>query len=190
MKIGILALQGAIQPHEEKLQTLGVTSVQVRRTEHLEGLDGLILPGGESSAMIHLAKLNQVWDPILRFVREKPTWGVCAGTILLAKRVTHPSQESLTAMDFDAVRNAYGRQTESFIAPLDFISNWKSGEPVEGVFIRAPKIENLGPGVEILLTHKGEPVMVREKHLLASTFHPELTGSSKIHQYFLEMCKI
>lgn len=188
-KIGILALQGAVEPHEEKLKKLGVPSVQVRRSHHLEDLAGIILPGGESTTMIHLLKLNGLWDDLKLFVTQKPAWGICAGSILLAKRVTHPIQISLEAMDIEVERNAFGRQTESFFAELTPTKNW-DGRGVEGVFIRAPRIRHTEGEIKTLFEHQGEPVMVEERNLLASTFHPELTDSTTIHEYFLRKCRL
>lgn len=188
MKIGILALQGAVHPHEEKLQGLGVTPVQVRRTHDLDGLSGIILPGGESTTMLHLLELNALWEPLQRFTSEYPTWGVCAGTILLAKRVEHPGQKSLAQLDITAERNAYGRQNESFVDAISGTAKWSGTPQFEGIFIRAPRIRNVGSSATVLFHHRDEPVMVEEKHLLASTFHPELTDSSAIHEYFISKC--
>ena len=186
MKIGILALQGAVQPHAEKLIALGVQVIEVRFTRDLIDLKGIILPGGESSSMIHLLKLNQLWEPLKEYVRTRPTWGVCAGSILLAKTVTHPIQASLEAMDIEVERNAYGRQNESFIGSLTPSMHWKADQPFEGVFIRAPRIKRVNIDVQVIFEFKGEPVMVRQKHLLASTFHPELTDSTQVHEFFLD----
>lgn len=188
--VGILALQGAVSPHEEKLRSLGVLTIQVRKPEHLLGLGGIILPGGESTAMIHLLKLNGLWEPLKKFVKTTPTWGVCAGSILLAKHVLNPSQESLETMEIEVERNAFGRQTESFISPVQPTSAWDGREPIEGIFIRAPRIRKTFGSTRVLFTLKDEPVMVEAEHLLVTTFHPELTESNLIHQYFLKKCKI
>jgi pyridoxal 5'-phosphate synthase pdxT subunit len=186
VKIGILALQGAVGPHEEKLRAVGAEPVEVRTAEALEGLSGIILPGGESTTMLLLLDRNGLWEPLQRFVRAKPAWGVCAGTILLAREVQHPAQRSLGAIDIAVARNAFGRQKESFIAPLDTTPEWKS--PLDGVFIRAPRITALGTGVKALLNYRGEPVMVEQGDRLASTFHPELTDDTSVHRYFLAKC--
>ena len=187
MRIGILALQGAVSPHVEKLKGLGASPAEVRVASDLDALDGIILPGGESTTMIHLLHLNQLWDPLKRFVARKPTWGVCAGAILLAKKVSHPRQASLEAMEMDIERNAFGRQKESFIAPLVPVTDdWS---PMEGVFIRAPRIRKLDSCVRILFKWKDEPVMVEQLHYTATTFHPELTDNPKIHEYFLKRCQ-
>ncbi|NBX92140.1 MAG: pyridoxal 5'-phosphate synthase glutaminase subunit PdxT [Proteobacteria bacterium] len=189
MRIGILAVQGAVEPHRVKFENLGVESVQVKTPKDLVNLAGLVLPGGESSSMIHLLKLNGLWESVSEFVHQKPSWGLCAGTILLAKEVISPAQESLGVIDITVVRNAYGRQTESFISNLNPSPNWVDQESLEGIFIRAPKISRLGPSVKTLFTHHGDSVMVREGITLASTFHPELSESNKLHQYFLSLCQ-
>lgn len=189
MKIGILALQGAVEPHEKMLESLGAESVRVRRPEHLKGLSGIILPGGESTTMLHLLKLNSLWEPLREFIQEKPAWGVCAGSILLANKVSHPEQASLEAMNFDVTRNAYGRQTESFIAALEPQDPALGEKPFSGIFIRAPKFSNIGGNVRPLLTLKGEPVLLQQGNLLAGAFHPELGTDSRIHAYFLRQCE-
>ena len=189
MEIGILALQGAVEPHKKKLLELGATPVEVRVPSDLGRISGLILPGGESSAMVHLAKLNQIWEPLGVFAKTKPIWGVCAGAILLAREVTHPAQPSLNAIDIAVARNAFGRQLDSFIAPLDAGPDWNGPLGVEGVFIRAPRITAVGPHTKVLFRWKGEPVMVREGNAFAATFHPELTDSSVIHEHFLAHCR-
>ena len=184
MKVGILALQGAVKPHAEKLSELGITPIEVRTPSDLNDLSGIILPGGESSAMIHLLKLNRLWEPLSEFARYKPTWGVCAGSILLAKSVTNPLQESLALMDIEVIRNGYGRQNESFVDEISATKAWKGNSTFEGIFIRAPRITTLSQDVQVLFLHKNEPVMVQQGHLMASTFHPELTSSTELHQYF------
>lgn len=188
MVIGILALQGAVNPHVEKLESLGVTSKLVRREGDLKDIQGIILPGGESTTMIHLLKLNDLWNPLQEFVRTKPTWGICAGAILLASEVSNPNQVSLGAVDISVERNAYGRQLESFISPLEPTPHWSSKETVSGVFIRAPQINRVGPKVRVLLTHEERPVLIESENVLVGTFHPELTDSSVVHQYFLKHC--
>lgn len=188
MKIGILALQGAVEPHELKLKQLGVDVCKVRRAEHLSLLSGIILPGGESSTMLHLLQLNQLWSPLKEFISQKPAWGICAGTILLANHVSHPEQPSFHAIHISVERNAYGRQNESFVSDVLPTENWYNDKPVEGVFIRAPKILEVKAPAKVLLTFKNEPVMVEERNVLVSTFHPELTDSNQIHQYFLQKC--
>ncbi len=188
MKIGVLALQGAVQAHASVLEKLGIESVAVRRASDLSSLSGIILPGGESTTMIHLLKLNALWEPLKDFIETRPTWGVCAGSILLAKEVAHPAQVSFGVMDISVERNAFGRQNESFISALRPTQHWPQDEPLEGIFIRAPRIRKLGPSVRTLLEWHDESVMVEEAHLLASTFHPELTEQVSVHQYFIERC--
>lgn len=189
MHIGILALQGAVEPHKIKLKDLGAQVTLVRQPQHLENLDGLVLPGGESTTMIHLLKLNQLWELVRQFAKDKPTWGICAGAILLAKDVKSPAQESLQRMDISVERNAYGRQVESFIGEVRGSDQWPGPTTLEGVFIRAPRITRIGGKVTPLLYHGDQAVMVRQEHLLASSFHPELSQGHDVHQYFLrELC--
>jgi 5'-phosphate synthase pdxT subunit len=194
MKIGVLALQGAVQPHQEKLAQLQIEAVPVRTAAQLAGLSGIILPGGESSTMLHLLKLNQLWDPLKQFLSQKPGWGLCAGAILLARHVTAPEQASLALVDITVARNAFGRQLDSFIDTLSPTDAWKArvgssaATPIEGVFIRAPRITAVGAAANVLFQWKQEPVMVQQGNLLASTFHPELTDSVRLHDYFASLC--
>jgi len=189
MNIGILALQGAVAPHAAKLRELGANPVEVRFERDLEGLSGIVLPGGESTAMIHLLNLNHLWEPLKKFVGEKPAWGVCAGAILLAKEVTHPAQASLGRMNIRATRNAYGRQVDSFIGDLQPTGSWKESDSEEGVFIRAPKLEALADTVKPLLECGGSAVMLEEGNCMTTSFHPELSASNTIHNYFLKKCR-
>lgn len=188
MRIGILALQGAVAPHVEKLSALGADPVEVLKPLDLKSIDGLIVPGGESTAFLHLLQMNALWEPLIEFSRETPMWGICAGAILMAAEVQSPAQRSMNVIDATVERNGYGRQLESFIAPLTPASSWPNA-PVEGVFIRAPKIKSVGPQVQGLLSYKDEVVMAREKQHLISTFHPELSDSTVVHQYFLGICR-
>ncbi len=187
MKVGILSLQGAVEPHAEKLRALGAEPVFVRTPAHLEGLAGIILPGGESSTMVHLLGLNKLWEPLSEFVRGKPAFGVCAGAILLATDVSKPHQKSLAALPIEVERNSYGRQLDSFIAPLEASPEW-SGKPVEGVFIRAPRIQRVWGETKVLMRYKMDTVLVEKGNVLAATFHPELTKYDDIHEYFLRKC--
>jgi pyridoxal 5'-phosphate synthase pdxT subunit len=191
VKVGILALQGAVEPHVAKLESLGIQSVEVRNESDLTGLSGIILPGGESTTMLHLLRLNSLYEPLAKFVSQRPTFGLCAGVILLANKVTSPAQESLGAMPIEVARNAYGRQLDSFVSYLEPTEHFpeSNGKPVEGVFIRAPRILSQESGVRILLRHKSEPVMVEYGHILGATFHPELTESTVVHQYFINKCR-
>jgi pyridoxal 5'-phosphate synthase pdxT subunit len=181
MKIGVLALQGDFDAHRKRLEELGAEVVLVKNPAQLDEVDGLVIPGGESSTFLKLlgeagfAKLKE-------FVRLKPTFGTCAGAILLAKEVENPAQTGLGALDIGIRRNAYGRQLESSIREGAFL-----GSPIEMVFIRAPKIERLGPKVEVLATEGKDPVVVRQGKTMAATFHPELTDDPRVHQAFLNL---
>ena len=180
MKIGVLALQGDFAAHTTMLKRIGVEAVEVRTASHLENLDGLIIPGGESTTMLKLLSEGGMTSPLFKFARSgRPVLGTCAGAILVASRVLKPSQESLGLIDITVERNGYGRQVDSFIGTLDS----QLGEPaIEAVFIRAPRIRETGPEVEILALNSSEPVFVRQRNIFAATFHPELTGDQRIHK--------
>jgi 5'-phosphate synthase pdxT subunit len=184
--IGILALQGAYEAHARTLLTLGVATKLIRTPDELTNLDGLIIPGGESTTMLKFLERNLFLDALTTFVQHTPTFGTCAGAILLAKDVQHPAQTSLAALDITIERNAYGRQIDSTIltAPTQL-----GGGPLEMVFIRAPRITRTGPQVETLASRDGFPVLVREGHLLAATFHPELSQDTRVHQLFLDLVR-
>ncbi len=189
MRIGVLALQGAFLEHEKVLQRLGAESVQVRLPAHLEGLDGLIIPGGESTTIGQVAQRWGLLEPLCAFARAgRPVWGTCAGMILLAKEVldAKPGQPLLHLMDLAVRRNAFGRQVDSFEADLEVPV---LGEmPFHAVFIRAPVIERVGEGVEVLARlEDGRVVAARQGKLLATSFHPELTDDSRFHRYFLQL---
>jgi 5'-phosphate synthase pdxT subunit len=189
LTVGILALQGAYEAHAKTLQSLGVATRLLRTPADLIApprIDGLIIPGGESTTMLKFLERNHFLDALTSFVRTTPTFGTCAGAILLAKDVQHPAQTSLAAMDITVERNAYGRQIDSAIltAPTKL-----EGDPLEMVFIRAPRITRTGPQVETLATRDGFPVLVREGHLLAATFHPELSSDTRVHQLFLDLIR-
>jgi pyridoxal 5'-phosphate synthase pdxT subunit len=183
--IGILALQGDFAAHAAALERLGATPRLVRSHEDLVDLAGLILPGGESTTMLRLLEREGLEGAVQHFATTRPTFGTCAGLILLARGVSDPVQRSFGLLDVDVARNAYGRQLESFVGD---VAIELGGGPIAGVFIRAPRIRRVGPGVEILgrLAAGGEPVLVRAGHLLGATFHPELTDDPRVHQYFLE----
>jgi 5'-phosphate synthase pdxT subunit len=189
VKIGVLALQGDFSLHARALARCGAEAVEVRKPEQLADLDGLIMPGGESTTLL---KLMQEWGfvPALeKFHRAgKPIFGTCAGLILLARDVENPRQLSLGFIDVAVERNAYGRQRESFEAEGTATLNGR-GVPLEMVFIRAPRIRRTGPGVETLASHGGDVVMAREGSVLVATFHPELTDDATVHAYFCEMVK-
>ncbi len=181
MKIGVLALQGDFDAHRRRLEELGAEVTLVKKPEQLEQIDGLVIPGGESSTFLKLLG-EQGFTKLKEFVRVKPTFGTCAGAILLAKEVENPQQTGLGAIDIGIRRNAYGRQIDSSIREGVF-----RGTPIEMVFIRAPKIERVGPQVEILATEGNDPVVVRQGKTLAATFHPELTEDARVHEEFLQL---
>jgi len=182
--IGVLALQGAYDAHARTITALGATPRLIRRPDQLDGVDGLIIPGGESTTFLKHLERDGFFDVLNTFVRETPTFGTCAGVILLAKDVLNPPQASLAALDVTVERNAYGRQIDSTI--LNEPTSLPGG-PIEMVFIRAPRITRTGDGVEILATRDGSPVLVRQGTLLAATFHPELSGDTRVHKLFLDM---
>jgi pyridoxal 5'-phosphate synthase pdxT subunit len=181
MKIGVLALQGDFDAHRVRLEQLGAEVVLVRDPAHLDGLNGLILPGGESGTFLKLLS-TQGFAQLQHFVANKPTFGTCAGCILLAREVENPPQRGLNALDIRVRRNAYGRQLESSIRQGQF-----GDQSLEMVFIRAPKIVSVGEGVEVLATEGADPVLVRKGKTLAATFHPEMTADPAVHRYFLAM---
>ncbi len=182
--IGVLALQGAFDAHARVLTSLGATARLVRVPEDLDGLDGLIMPGGESTTMLKFLERGGFFDILASFVRQTPTFGTCAGAILLATNVEHPAQRSLGALDITVERNAYGRQNDSTILTEETAL---PGGPLEMVFIRAPRITRTGAAVETLAHRDGFATLVRQDHLLAATFHPELSTDPRIHQLFLTM---
>ncbi len=185
LTIGVLALQGAFEAHAAMLRSLGAKVVLVKKPEQLTGIDGLILPGGESTTMLRLLRnTDGFFERLQAFVHANPTFGTCAGTILLANHVTHPEQSSLAAMDITVERNSYGRQIDSRILRSN---TTLPGGPFESVYIRAPRITGTGPAVETLADRDGSPTLVREGDLLAATFHPELANDPRVHQLFLTM---
>jgi pyridoxal 5'-phosphate synthase pdxT subunit len=181
MKIGVLALQGDFDAHRRRLEELGADVVLVKKPEQLSEIDGLVIPGGESGTFLKLLG-EDGFARLKDFVRAKPTFGTCAGCILLASEVENPKQAGLGALDITVRRNAYGRQIDSSIREGRFL-----GEPIEMVFIRAPKIERVGPGVEVIATEGTDPVIVRQGKALAATFHPELSDNRRVHRYFMDM---
>lgn len=185
MRIGILALQGDVREHRNALERLGAEVVEVRRPTELDEIDGLVIPGGESTTIGRLATLYGLIDPLRKHLRSGlPAFGTCAGMIFLANGVDGAPQPQLEVLDATVRRNAWGRQNESFEADLEI-----NGlvDPFHAVFIRAPWIEEIGDDVEVLAAWGGHPVMVRQGGLLASSFHPELTGDSRVHELFLTM---
>jgi len=187
MRVGVLALQGAFREHIMTLEALDVTAVAVRKPEQLGDLNGLIIPGGESTAIAKLMETYGFYEPIAQqHGAGMAVWGTCAGAILVARTILDalPDQRSLELMDIAVRRNAFGRQVDSFEADLDF-AHLEDG-PFRGIFIRAPWVEEVGDGVEGLARHDGVAVAVRERDLMATAFHPELTGDPRVHRYFIE----
>ena len=177
MKIGVLALQGNFREHAAALERLGAEVVEVRLPEELDGLDGLVIPGGESTAITRLMRLYGLEDAVRRF--SAPVFGTCAGMILL-------DRAHLGLVDIEVDRNGYGRQVASFEADLRLDGD---DAPLRGVFIRAPRVADHGPGVEVLAEHEGEPVLLREGRFLVASFHPELTDDPRVHERFLELVR-
>jgi 5'-phosphate synthase pdxT subunit len=198
MKIGVLALQGDFDAHRRRLEELGAEVVLVKKPEELDAIEGLVIPGGESGTFLNL--LGQAgFEKLKEFVGVKPTFGTCAGAILLAAEVENPKQEGLGALDIRIRRNAYGRQIDSSIREGKFLqgkvgndrvpASPTEGSPLEMVFIRAPKIERVGPGVEVIATEGNHPVAVRQGRVMAATFHPELADDTRVHQAFLDLVR-
>jgi pyridoxal 5'-phosphate synthase pdxT subunit len=189
MFIGVLALQGDFDAHRRRLEELGAKVVLVKKPEQLDQIDGLIIPGGESGTFLKLLG-EEGFAKLKEFVRAKPTFGTCAGAILLATEVENPKQAGLGAIDIRIRRNAYGRQIDSSIRQGRLIQEKLGESSLEMVFIRAPKIERVGPGVEVLATEgeSKDPVAVRQGRVMAATFHPELSDDTRVHQAFLELC--
>lgn len=188
MRIGVLALQGAFIEHEHMLRALGAEPVQVRLPQHLDGLDGLIIPGGESTTIGKLATSYGLMEPLRQFAASQPTWGTCAGMIFLARDIGIDRQPILGLMDLTVSRNAFGRQVDSFEADLD-ISGLEGG-PFHAVFIRAPVATAAGPQTDVLSRlPDGRIVAAQQGHLLATAFHPELTNDPRLHDYFLSLAR-
>lgn len=189
LKIGVLALQGDFEAHRRRLEQLGAQVVLVKKPEQLDEIDGLVIPGGESGTFLKLLGDNG-FEKLREFVRVKPTFGTCAGAILLANEVDNPAQAGLGALNIRVQRNAYGRQIDSSIRQgrlLRDLDGQLNDSPLEMVFIRAPRISHVGDGVEVLATEGNDPVVVRQGSTLAATFHPELSDDLRIHQLFLSL---
>ena len=185
MTIGVLALQGDFDAHRRRLEELGAKVVLVKKPEQLDEIDGLVIPGGESGTFLKLLGVAG-FEKLKQFVHAKPTFGTCAGAILLATQVENPKQEGLGALDISIRRNAYGRQIDSSIREGRFLNN---DDPLEMVFIRAPKIERVGRGVEVIATEGADPVAVRQGSAMAATFHPELSDDPRVHKEFLDLVR-
>jgi 5'-phosphate synthase pdxT subunit len=185
MIIGVLAVQGDFAAHAHALLRMGVDAVEIRRASDLDTPEGLIIPGGESTTMLKFIEDEAFRESITEFARKgRPIFGTCAGAILLAREVYNPAQAALGLIDIGIQRNGYGRQVDSFIEEA---ATSLEGGPLEAVFIRAPTIKRVGPEVDVLATLSGEPVLVRERNILAATFHPELTGDNRVHRLFAGM---
>jgi 5'-phosphate synthase pdxT subunit len=195
MKIGVLALQGDFDAHRRRLEQLGAEVVLVKKPEQLDEIEGLVIPGGESGTFLKL--LGEAgFEKLKHFAKAKPTFGTCAGAILLASEVENPAQAGLGALNIRIRRNAYGRQIDSSIREGKFLVDFKhhlnsstpgAGSPLEMVFIRAPKIIGVGEGVEVLATEGNDPVAVRQGKAMAATFHPELSDDPRVHKAFLDL---
>lgn len=189
MKVGVLSLQGDFEAHGAALERAGATPVFVRERDQLDDIDGLIIPGGESTTMLKLMEYEDLMAPIADFGRQKPMFGTCAGAILMASEVSNPAQPALGLMDLSVERNAYGRQIDSRVVKIEpeaaFTERTDPG-PIEAVFIRAPIIRHLGCEAQILARYNGDPVLVEQGRHMVATFHPELTPDSRVHRYFLE----
>ncbi len=186
LTIGVLAIQGDYEAHARALQAAGAKTVEVRKPEQLDGLDGLAMPGGESTTMLKFLERDEFFETLQKFLKTTPCFATCAGVILLAKRVLHPEQASLGLLDATVERNAYGRQIDSTI----LMQQTKlEGGPLEMVFIRAPRITHVDKGVEVLAERDGFPVLVRQGNILAATFHPEISPDTRVQKLFLEMVR-
>ena len=185
LTVGVLALQGDFDAHRRRLEELGAKVLLVKKPEQLDQIDGLVIPGGESGTFLNLLG-EEGFAKLKQFVRFKPTFGTCAGAILLATDVENPKQVGLGAIDIAIRRNAYGRQLDSSIREGKLLSG-NSAEPLEMVFIRAPKIERMGSSVKVIATEGKDPVAVRQGTAMAATFHPELSEDTRIHQAFLDL---
>ena len=184
--VGVLALQGAFRAHAERLLTIGAHVAEVRTPTQLESVDALVMPGGESTTMSNLLTSSGLYDPIAeRIADHLPVFGTCAGMILLAEKILdgRPDQQSFRALDITVRRNGYGRQINSFETDLAIDG---LDDPFHGVFIRAPRVESIGPDIEVLARHEDDPVLVRRGNVMAACFHPELTIDTRLHEAFVE----
>jgi len=186
MNIGVLSIQGDYEAHKARLEQLGAGVTLVRKPEQLDTIDAIIIPGGESTTFLNFLEERGFLKKLKEFLAAKPAFGTCAGAILLAKEVENPPQTSLGVMDIRVRRNAYGRQIDSAIREGE---TTLGSTPLEMVFIRAPKIVATGGNVEVLARDSGDPVLVRQGKIMASTFHPELSNDTRVHQEFLKLVK-
>lgn len=185
-RIGVLAIQGDYAAHATALTEVGGEPCEIRKPEQLEGLDGLVLPGGESTTVLKFLEKHGFFEALEDFSKKKPVFGTCAGTILLAREVRNPAQRSLGILDAVVERNAYGRQIDSTILTIE---TELPGGPLEMVFIRAPRIASVGAQVQVLGWRDGNPVLVRQGPVLAATFHPELSHDRRVHRLFVQIVK-
>jgi 5'-phosphate synthase pdxT subunit len=186
-RIGVLALQGDFEKHKRALEAAGAEAREVRTAEDLDGLSGLIIPGGESTTLT-LLLLPELLERLHTFCETHPVWGTCAGMIMLSKDASDPRVKPLGFLDLDIQRNGYGRQVHSFESDLKLSGNVEDAQtPLHGVFIRAPRITRMGENVEPLAWLGSDPVAVRQGHFMASSFHPELTGDLRLHRFFLSL---
>jgi 5'-phosphate synthase pdxT subunit len=181
-RVGVLSLQGDFEAHCKALRRLGADTMEVRTAADLDAIDGLVIPGGESTTMLKLLDLENLFEPLRTFGQSKPIFGTCAGAILIARHVTNPEQPCLGLMDIGVERNAYGRQIDSRIVQL----HGEGIENLEAIFIRAPIIRETGPGVRVIARYRDTAVLVEEGRHLAATFHPELTVDPRVHRMFLD----
>ncbi len=188
-RVGVLALQGDFEAHQKAFERTGAEAVPVRTAAELARVDGLVIPGGESTTMLLIMKDEGLMEPLRRFASERPVFGTCAGAILLATDVSHPRQDSLALMDIGVERNAYGRQLDSRVVRLEpnaELAREIGPDELEAVFIRAPIIRRTGPGVKVYLSYLDTPVLAGQGRHLVATFHPELSGDTRIHKLFLD----
>jgi pyridoxal 5'-phosphate synthase pdxT subunit len=186
VRVGVLAIQGDFEAHANALREAGADPVLVRRPEELADVDGLVIPGGESTTFLKFLERDGFLGALQDFVRSKPSFGTCAGCILLAKEVVHPTQQSLGVLDATVERNAYGRQIDSVI---ETAKTKLEGGPLEMVYIRAPRIVKTGAGVTVLAERDGFPVLVEQGKIMAATFHPELSADRRVHERFVELVR-
>lgn len=189
MKIGVLALQGAFAKHAEMVRKLGAVAIEVRKPEDLEQCDGLIIPGGESTTMMLHIEFIKLREALHSFFQEKPVFGTCAGLILISKEIVSDSMKPFGLLDVAVERNAFGRQSESFSKEILLSLDFARPKPFHAVFIRAPRINSIGPTVKVLAELDGEPILIQQGRHMAATFHPELTDDPAIHSYFLKLVK-